>query len=133
MTNSDPQGQTHAEPGLVSRIQEEELLRSTERSRLRSLVGGDIEAAQMLHAEDFQLVNPGGGLLSKEQYLGGIASGTLDYQVWEPDSEIAVRLHGNAAAIRYRLASKLSFGAKRFHLPATGTPTFMKSEMAVGK
>jgi len=41
-------------------------------------------------------------VLSKQQYLGGIAAGALNYRVFEPDSEIAVRLYGEAALIRYR-------------------------------
>ena len=60
-----------------------------------------MEVARQLHADDFQLINPRGGSLSKEQYLGGIASGQLDYLVWEPES-IEVRLYGEAAVIRYQ-------------------------------
>jgi uncharacterized protein (TIGR02246 family) len=80
---------------------EVEAIRATERERLRALVAGDVAAAARFHADDFQLVNPPGGVLTKEQYLGGLAAGVFDYLVWEPDS-IAVRLHGDAAVIRYR-------------------------------
>ncbi len=80
----------------------EELIRATERERLRSLVEADLPVANQLHADDFQLINPGGGVLTKEQYLGGIASGYLNYRIWEPDSEIAVLLYGQSAVIRYR-------------------------------
>ena len=87
----------------VSRLAEEaELLRATERERLRALVAADLATADRLHADDFQLINPGGGVLSKQQYLGGIASGALNYRVFEPDSAMAVRLYGEAALIRYR-------------------------------
>ncbi len=78
-----------------------ELVRATERERLRALVAADMPVVRRLHADDFQLINPSGGALSKDQYLGGIASGVLDYLVWEPDS-IAVHLYGQAAAIRYQ-------------------------------
>ena len=60
-----------------------------------------MEVARQLHADDFQLINPLGQSLSKEQYLGGIASGDLDYLVWEPES-IEVRLYDQAAVIRYQ-------------------------------
>ena len=60
-----------------------------------------MEVAQELHADDFQLINPGRGSLSKEQYLGGIASGQLKYLLWESD-QIHVRLYANAAVIRYQ-------------------------------
>ena len=80
---------------------EADLIRATERERLRALVEANMEVARQLHADDFQLINPRGGSLSKEQYLAGIASGQLDYLVWEPES-IEVRLYGEAAVIRYQ-------------------------------
>jgi ketosteroid isomerase-like protein len=80
---------------------EADQIRATERERLRALVAADIETARKLHADDFQLVNPLGGALSKEQYLEGIASGEIDYLVWEPEA-IEVRLYGLAAIIRYQ-------------------------------
>ncbi len=80
---------------------EADLIRATERERLRALVDADMEVARQLHADDFQLINPRGQSLSKEQYLGGIASGDLDYLVWEPES-IEVRLYDQAAVIRYQ-------------------------------
>ena len=80
---------------------EADLVRATERERLRALVAANMEVARQLHADDFQLINPLGQSLSKEQYLGGIASGDLDYLVWEPES-IEVRLYDQAAVIRYQ-------------------------------
>ena len=80
---------------------EADLIRATERERLCALVEANMEVARQLHADDFQLINPRGQSLSKEQYLGGIASGDLDYLVWEPES-IEVRLYDQAAAIRYQ-------------------------------
>jgi len=61
----------------------EEELGNLERRRLRSLVEVNIEEADALHAADFQLVHPGGGVWSKERYLGGIASGRIDYRRFE--------------------------------------------------
>lgn len=81
---------------------ESDLIRATERDRLRALVRGDVDVARQLHADDFQLINPRGESLSREQYLGGIESGQLDYLVWEPESSIDVRVHGEAAVIRYQ-------------------------------
>ena len=79
-----------------------ERIRELERVRLRALVDANVEVARPLHADDFQLINPLGETLSKEQYLGGIASGQLDYLVFEPDSAIEVRHYGSEAVIRYR-------------------------------
>jgi Domain of unknown function (DUF4440) len=93
---------------------EAELLRSTERERLRALVSGDVERAAQLHSEDFQLINPLGGALSREQYLGGISSGQIHYLFWEPES-IVVRLYADVAVIRYR--SQLEIVVKGHHIP----------------
>lgn len=76
-------------------------LRSAERERLRALVEADVEVAGRLHAEDFQLINPLGGSLTKAEYLGAIASGEIDYLLWEPET-IEVKLYGDAAVIRYQ-------------------------------
>src|SRR5262249_38145545 len=80
----------------------ENAVRVTERARLRALVARDVEEAGPLHADDFQLITPGGERLSKDDYLGMIASGELQYLVWDPE-DIAVHTYGeDAAAIRYR-------------------------------
>ena len=42
-----------SEPEAVS-----DLIRATERERLRSLVTRNLETANQLHADDFQLINP---------------------------------------------------------------------------
>ena len=81
---------------------EADLIRATERQRLRASVDANLEVARRLHADEFQLINPVGETLSKEEYLGAIASGQLDYLIWEPESPIEVRLYGRAAVIRYR-------------------------------
>jgi hypothetical protein len=83
-------------------------IRTVERARLRALVDVDIEAARRLHADDFQLITPSGFAHSRESYLGAIASGTLNYRVFEPVSEIDVRLFGKAAIIRYQ--SRIDLG-----------------------
>ena len=86
---------------LPEREAEADLIRATERERLRALREPDMVVARQLHADDFQLINPSGRSLSKEQYLGGIAAGEFVYLVWEPEA-IAVRLYGQAAVIRYQ-------------------------------
>jgi len=77
-------------------------MRDTERERLRSLVHADMKAAGALHAEDYQLITPRGYALSKQEYLGRIASGRLRYRVFEPASDIAVRGSGDVALVRYQ-------------------------------
>ncbi|HET7170165.1 MAG TPA: nuclear transport factor 2 family protein [Gaiellales bacterium] len=80
----------------------EALLRDTERRRLRSLVDRDLALAGRLHADDYELIPPGGDMLTKAAYLAGIETGALVYEVFEPASDVAVRLYADAAVLRYR-------------------------------
>ena len=83
-------------------------LRELERRRLRSLVEVDLAAAEELHTPDFELVNPGGSTWSREKYLGGIASGNIDYRRFDPVSDIDVMTDGDLAVLRYRSAIDIS-------------------------
>lgn len=58
---------------------EADQIRSIEHERLRALVEADMEISHQLHANDFQLINPSGESLSREQYLG--RSGLRLYQL----------------------------------------------------
>jgi hypothetical protein len=77
-----------------------EQIRQTERQRLRSLVDVDLPTARRLHSDDFQLINPAGAPLTKQEYLAALESGQLDYVAWEA-GEISVKLSGDLAVIRY--------------------------------
>jgi hypothetical protein len=77
-------------------------MRETERTRLRALVQADMDTAAALHAEDYQLITPRGYAMSKQDYLGRIASGRLRYREFEPVSDIAVRGSGEVALLRYQ-------------------------------
>jgi hypothetical protein len=100
----------HARPEMLVEAQtEEDNICEIERSRLRALVAADIATAHPLHADDFQLITPIGVALSREEYLGAIATGQIKYMAWEP-GDIAVRLHGSAAVIRYRARLEVIFG-----------------------
>ena len=104
---------TSSHPGKLE-DRDVDLLQSTERERLRALVSGDVRRAAQLHADDFQLINPLGGALSKDQYLGGISAGQIHYLYWQPQT-IAVRLYGSAAVIRYQ--SELEIVVQGRHIP----------------
>src|SRR6478672_13425084 len=108
---------TRSELTPIGEDRDAELLRSTERERLRALVTGDVERAKQLHTEDFQLINPLGGALSKEQYLGGIESGQIHYLFWEPGA-IDVRVYGAIAVMRYQ--SQLEILVLGRHIPRQG-------------
>ena len=94
-------------------------LRAIEGARLRSLVHADVATARRLHVDDCELVNPAGRTMSKEQYLGDIASGALDYLEREP-KEMRVRLYGKSAVISVSGAIAKRHRPQRRHLLANG-------------
>ena len=90
-------------------------LRDVERRRLQSLLEGDMDVAAQLHADGYQLITPGGATQSKDQYLEGIASGRLDYHVFEAESPVAVRLVGDAGILRYRARIQITVAGEPDH------------------
>jgi hypothetical protein len=89
----------------------EDNLRHIEQDRIHSLVTRDLETALRLHADDFELINPMGKRLTKEQYLGGIESGQIAYQHWTP-GEIDVRIYQGAAVLRYESQIEINFSGQ---------------------
>ena len=85
-------------------------IREIEASRLWSLVEPDLELAQRLHADEYELITPTGTRLSKELYLGLIGSGRLVYRVFEAVSGIAVRGGGDFALLRYQARISIEEG-----------------------
>jgi Domain of unknown function (DUF4440) len=83
------------------------LLPAIERRRLASLASGDTATAGPLHADDYWLITPNGSEMTKDDYLGAIAAGTLRYRTFEPVSEMAVLAGEEVAVLRYR--ARISF------------------------
>ena len=92
------------------RVGEAELA-EVERQRLRALVNADVAAADQLHASDFQLVTPSGDTYSKDEYLGDVASGEIDYLQWDPE-EVEARVRGDAGCVRYRSTIRIVVGGQ---------------------
>ena len=85
-----------------------EHVREVERRRLRSLVDHDMAVAAALHADDYELVTPGGIALSKQEYLEAVESGDLDYSIFEAVSDVAVRMFDDAGIVRYQAHIEMS-------------------------
>ena len=79
-----------------------------ERRRLAALVTADTALLDDLHADDFVLVNPGGGEWDKTFYLGGIADGSIDYRRFEAVTPIQVLADDVLAVVRYRSAIEIA-------------------------
>ena len=86
----------------ASTLREAERLRQTEQKRLRALVDADVAVAGALIANDFELINPLGEVLTRDDVLGGVGSGALDFLSDTVTSQIKVRVHGNRAVVRYQ-------------------------------
>jgi hypothetical protein len=78
-----------------------ERLRDIERTRLAALVDANMPVVEALHADDFQVVPPHGFPLSREEYVGAVASGDINYLEFKPISPIDVHLYGQAAVLTY--------------------------------
>ena len=87
-------------------------LRRIETTRLQALVDANTATVRRLTAPDFQLINPAGAPLSRDDFLGGVQAGVIDFLALEPGSPMAVRLSGDSATLRYRT---------RFDVVAGGT------------
>jgi hypothetical protein len=96
-----------ASPGSSSQA---ERLRAIETTRLQALVDADTATARKLMAPDVQVINPAGVPLSREDLLGAVDAGVLDFLVIEPSAPIAVRLSGDSATLRYQTAYDVVLG-----------------------
>jgi hypothetical protein len=85
----------------------EATLRAMEQRRLAALVAGDIDVAEALHADDYELVTPSGATYSKREYLDAIKSGEVPYQVFEAAASPCIRVRGDTAILRYQ--ARISF------------------------
>ena len=83
-------------------------LAALERRRLRALVDADMNVAAELHADEFQLVTPAGTVYSRDDYLQGVASGEINYLVWDAD-EIKAFVRRDAGCLRYRSTIHMRF------------------------
>lgn len=83
-------------------VAEAERLRALELVRLQALVAGDVATLEPLIGADFRLVPPPGVPMSRDEYLGALGSGAIDYHEFYPVSPIEVRFYGQAAVLTYR-------------------------------
>ena len=98
---------------LLSEQPEAETLRAVEAERLRALVDARMDVFDRFHSADYQLISPVGMPFSFESYREAIGSGKLDYLVFEPDSEVLIRVLGNAAILRYQAKLEFAWDGQR--------------------
>jgi len=81
-----------------------ETLKMLEARRLRALVEADAKVLEAVHASEFVLVHPGGGVWSRARYIGGVLTGEIDYRRFDAVSDIEIVVDGNLAVLRYQSA-----------------------------
>jgi hypothetical protein len=81
-------------------------IRALEQARIQALLKRDTPLLWQLHAPDYELVSAGGRVFTREQYVGLIESGALQYLRWEPQT-IQVRTSLTTALVRYPLTLQL--------------------------
>jgi Domain of unknown function (DUF4440) len=81
------------------------VVRATELRRLHALLHHDLDTAERLHADDFELINPTGDVVSREAYID--SGDAFAYAEWKPISPIRVRVHDDSAVIRYESEIKI--------------------------
>lgn len=96
-------------------------LRAIETARQQALVDADTATARKLTAPDFQLINPAGVPLSRDDFLGGVEAGVIDFLSLDTTSPIDVRMAGDSATLRYRTMFDLVVGGT--HLTHEGWTT----------
>ncbi|WP_072429315.1 nuclear transport factor 2 family protein [Chitinimonas taiwanensis] len=84
--------------------------RALEARRTRALVARDMAVLEALHAQEYQLITPGGKVFSREAYLGAIRAEPF-YAAWEVEGTMSVRLSAHMAMVRYQ--AKLCFPSGR--------------------
>jgi hypothetical protein len=115
--------------GPPSGSPEADQVRDIERTRLQALVDADMDVVEQLHAAEFRLVPPPGFPLSRDEYLAAIAAGDLDYLVFEPISDVDVRLYGQAAVVTYESTIDIvAAGLGRFTHDAWHTYVYEKRQ-----
>lgn len=85
-------------------------LAHVEGRRLAALVAVDMDLARAMHAEDYELITAGGRALSRDEYLGDLESGEMQYEVFEAASPIRTRSLGAGGLVRYQARIRARFG-----------------------
>ena len=91
-------------------------VRRIEAVRLRALVERDLVTADPLHAPDYQLVTPNGSVLGKDEYLGRVASRSLEYLAFEAITDVVARSSTTTVVLRYqaRIALAVAHDVEEF-------------------
>jgi ketosteroid isomerase-like protein len=66
----------------------------------QAILDGDTAALGRIWTENYTFINPQGAIVSREQRLENIGSGSTNVQIIDDEREITVRLFGDAAIVQ---------------------------------
>ena len=66
----------------------------------QAILDSDTDALGRIWTEDYTFINPQGSIVTREQRLENIGSGSTDVQVIDDEREITVRLYADAAIVQ---------------------------------
>jgi ketosteroid isomerase-like protein len=105
---------------------QQEILR-LEKEFSQAILKNDAEAVRRFLADDWIIVDPDGGIIDKERFLGVIKSGALTHEIMESD-ETRVRIYGNTAIVTALTTTKGKFSGQVFTTQERATDVFVKQD-----
>jgi hypothetical protein len=117
----------------ASKSRQAERLRQTEQKRLQALVDADVAVAGTLIANDFGSINPLGEVLTRDDLLGGVGSGALDFLSDTVTSRIKVRGARNMAVVRYQHTIDIAVAGIGHLTHPAGPPPSTSGARATGR
>ena len=103
---------------------QEEILR-LEKEFSQAIVKNDAEAVGRFLADDWIIIDPDGGIIDKERFLGVMKSGALTHEMMESD-DTRVRIYGNTAIVTALTTIKGKFNGQVFTTQERATDVFVK-------
>jgi ketosteroid isomerase-like protein len=103
---------------------QEEILR-IEKEFSQAIVKNDAEVVGRFLADDWIIVDPDGGIIDKERFLGVIKSGALTHEMME-SHDTRIRVYGNTAIVTALTTTKGKFSGQVFTTQERATDVFVK-------
>ena len=94
----------------------------------QAILDRDTSELARIWTEDYSFINPQGGLVSREERLANLGSGSTNVQVIENEREITVRLYGDAAIVQNLSTLRGSFSGQPTDTDLRGTFVWVRRD-----
>ncbi len=127
-----PVHQTQRRLSMASVTSTADQIRAIERERLRALVDVDLEVAERLHADDFQLINPGGGS-RRQSTSAALRRATYIIESGNPTRTLMSVCSTKSPSFAIARACTCRWTARRGRSSTIGTPIRMNNVTVAGR